>query len=60
MRLFTTHELLRLSRTELFALHQRITRELALLPADSPDRQIAVANLRNISRVLARYEVQIL
>ena len=60
MRLFTLHDLIRLSRAELFALHQRITRELAQLPPGSPDRQIALANLRSISRVLSRYEIELL
>jgi hypothetical protein len=42
-----------LTRAELFALHQRIVDAVALLPDDSPERQTALANLRNIRRVLA-------
>lgn len=60
MRLYTLHELLKLSRAALFELHARITRELAAMPPTSPDRQIAEANLRNISRVLSRYEIELL
>lgn len=60
MRLFSLHELLRLTRAELFALHQRITRGLAELPPRSSDRQIALTNQRNVSRVLSRYEIELL
>jgi hypothetical protein len=54
MRAYTLNELMTLSRTELFALHRRIVDALAQLPEDSPERLIALANLRNIRRVLAR------
>lgn len=60
MRLYALHELLRLSRPELFALYARITQDLAQMQPQSPDRHIATANLRNIGRVLARYEIQLL
>lgn len=60
MRLYTLHDLLKLSRAALFALHARITQELAAMPPTSPDRQTALANLRNISRVLSRYDIQLL
>jgi hypothetical protein len=43
-----------ISRTELFALHRRIVTDLAMLPADSPERLTALANLRCIRQVLAR------
>lgn len=60
MRLYTLHELLKLSRAELFALHQRITREMATMPPGFAERLIAEANLRSISRVLSRYDTQLL
>lgn len=60
MRLYTLHELLKLSRAELFALHARITQELAAIPPASHDRLVAMANLRNIAKALARYEIQLL
>jgi hypothetical protein len=56
MRLLTLHELLYLSRAELFALHADIVRKFEEMTEDSVDRQIALANLRLISRVLSRYE----
>lgn len=54
MRAYTLTELMSLTRAELFALHRRIVDALALLPEDSPDRLIALANLRDIRRVLAQ------
>jgi hypothetical protein len=46
--------LMSLTRAELFALHRRIVSALALLPAGSPDRLTALANLRDIRGVLSR------
>jgi len=54
MRVFTLKELFQLTRTELFGLHRRIADRLAQLPEGSDERHIALTNLRNISRVLAR------
>jgi len=54
MREYTLEELFRLTRAELFALHHRIATVLAQLPDSSPERPIALVNLRNIRRVLAR------
>ncbi len=54
MRAYTLTELMNLTRSELFALHRKITDALALLPEGAPERLTAVANLRNIRRVLAR------
>jgi len=54
MRVYTLKELFRLTRVELFALHHRIASRLAQLPEGSDERGIALTNLRNIRRVLAR------
>jgi len=54
MREYTLAELFRLTRAELFALHHRIATHLAQLPEDSPERPVALTNMRNIRRVLAR------
>lgn len=54
MRVWTLNELFSLTRAELFALHYRITAELDQLPEGSDDHTIALTNLRNIRRVLAR------
>ncbi len=56
MRLLTLLELLRASHAELIALRADIERQLA---EDLCDRQIALANLRLIDRVLARYECMV-
>ena len=53
MRLFTLHELLRVSRAELVALRDDVERHLEEALCD---RQIALANLRLINRVLSRLE----
>lgn len=53
MRAYTLNELMILTRAELFALHRRIVDALALLPEDSPERLIALGNLRNIRQLLA-------
>lgn len=57
MREYTLAELFRLTRAELFGLHHRIATQIALLPDSSPGRPIALTNLRNIRRVLARPRV---
>jgi hypothetical protein len=56
MRLFTLHELLRISRAELVALRNDVERHLE---EGLCDRQIALANLRLINRALARCECRI-
>ena len=56
MRAYSLNELMILTRTELFALHRKITDALALLPDGSPERLTTLATLRNIRRVLARRE----
>lgn len=56
MRAYSLTELMKLTRNELFALHRQITDTLALLPEGNPERVIALANLRDIRRVLARNE----
>lgn len=57
MQVLTLTELMRLTRIELYALAARITTELAKLPEDSPDRNNALINLRNIRFVLARRDL---
>ena len=54
MRAYTLNELWSLTRSELFALHRRIAADLAELPESSPERLIALTNLRIIRQVLAR------
>lgn len=54
MQTYTLNELMRLTRAELFALHQRIVTTLPQLPEPSPERSTALATLRDIRRVLAR------
>lgn len=56
MRAYSLTELMNLTRNELFALHRQIADALALLPESSPEREAALATLRNIRRVLARRE----
>jgi hypothetical protein len=48
------NELLRLTRAELCALHREIAATLWTLPEASPQRLIALGNLRNIRHVLGR------
>ena len=54
MRVWTLIELFRLTRAELFRLYQEIVNALAALPDSDPERPIALANLQNIRRALAR------
>jgi hypothetical protein len=54
MRLITLKELLRLTRSQLFAMHARIVRELDETADDSAERFTALANLRLIRYVLSR------
>ena len=54
MRAYTLTELMSLTRAEVFALHRQIADALALVPEDSAERFIALANLRDIRRVLAQ------
>jgi len=56
MRTYSLTELMNLTRNELFALHRQIADALAVLPEGSPERLIALADLRNIRRILARSE----
>lgn len=57
MRIWTMKELFRLTRSELFQLRYEILGELARLPANSGDRSVALTNLENIRRVLARRDL---
>ena len=57
MRVWTLNELFRLTRAELFGLHREIVNTLAAMPDNDPERPIALANLQNIRRVLARPNV---
>ena len=54
MRVLTINELLRLTRTELCGLVQRITNELPKFPDGSPERANALTSLRNIRYALSR------
>jgi hypothetical protein len=54
MRVLTLTELLRLTRTELCGLLTQITSEFSKFPEDSPERDNALTNLRNIRLALAR------
>lgn len=54
MRVWTSIELFRLTRAELFALHRDIVQDLAAMPDGDPERRVALDNLANIRRVLAR------
>ena len=54
VRVLTTNELMRLTRSELRDLAQRITNELPTFPEGSPERANALSSLRNIRHVLAR------
>ena len=54
MRVWTLIELFRLTRAELFGLYHDIVNALAAMPDSDPERPIALANLQNIRRVLAR------
>ena len=53
MKVWTLNELFRLTRNELFGLHHAISSEIANAPADAPEREVALANLRRIAKVLA-------
>ena len=54
MRVWTLFELFRLTRAELFGLYRDIVNALAAMPDNDPERPIALANLQNIRRALAR------
>lgn len=54
MRAWTLIELFRLTRAELFGLYQEIVNAFAAMPDNDPARPIALANLQNIRRALAR------
>jgi hypothetical protein len=54
MRVWTLIELFRLTRAELFGLYRDIVNALAAMPDSDPERPIALANLQNIRRALAR------
>jgi hypothetical protein len=54
MRVYTLIELFRLTRAELFGLYRDIVNALAAMPDGHPERPVALANLQNIRRALAR------
>lgn len=54
MRVLTPTELMRLTRTELFALAARMTTALSEFPEGSYEYATAYVNLWNIRRVLAQ------
>jgi hypothetical protein len=55
MRTYSLTELFYLTRSGLFALHAKITAELAVLPEDAEGRPVALDTLRLIRRALARH-----
>jgi len=54
MRVLTLTELMRLTRTELTGLLQRVTNELPDFPEGSAERHNAIMTLRNIRTALTR------
>ena len=52
MRSYSLIELFSLTRNELYALRAEITADLARLPENSPDRLVALENLRLIRAAL--------
>ena len=54
MRVWTLIELFRLTRAELFGLYRDIVNAVAAMPDGDPERPVALANLQNIRRALAR------
>jgi len=57
MRVLSIYELMRLTRIELTNLLVQITNALPDFPEGSDQHQIALINLRNIRRVLARHDL---
>lgn len=57
MKVLTSDELLRCSKTELCDLFRQTDAELGALPEGTPDREIALLNLGKIRRALARLDV---
>ena len=53
MKVWTLNELFRLTRNELFGLHRAILSDIANVPADAPEREVALDNLRRIAKALA-------
>jgi hypothetical protein len=53
MKVWTLSELFRLTRAELFGLHRAISSEIAGVPAESPEREVALDNLRRIAKALS-------
>lgn len=52
MQVLTIHDLMRMTKIELTVLEAKIIRKLPEIPEASPERSIALTNLRNIRRVL--------
>ncbi len=57
MEALTITDLMKRTRTELCGLANRVTMLLASYPEGSPERLVAVRNLRNIRRVIAWYDL---
>jgi hypothetical protein len=57
MKLPTMAELMKLTRTELCALENRIIIRLSKHPEGSPERGTAVRNLHKVRRVIAWYDL---
>jgi hypothetical protein len=59
MRVLTLIELMRLTRMELCDLMVQIANALRTYPEGSIERQNAITNLRNITRILANREMSL-
>jgi hypothetical protein len=57
MEVLTLAELMKLTWTELCGLENKVTMSLPEHPEGSPERNIAVRNLRNIRRVIAWHDL---
>ncbi len=57
MRVLSIRKLMRLTRIELTDLYVRMSNALPDMPEGSENRQIALINLRNIRKVLARHDL---
>ncbi len=53
MKVWTLNELFRLTRVELLGLHREVVTELANTAPETPEREIALGNLRRIAKVLS-------
>jgi hypothetical protein len=57
MKVLTSDDLLRCSKTELCDLFRQADAELAELPEGTLDREVALLNLHKLRRALARLDI---